>query len=128
MWYARAPIPQNMRMETGKTGEDLAENFLRANGYKILERNKRTRFGEIDIIAKENGQIVFVEVKTRTSDLYGLPQESVTKRKLMRIQRLAQIYLREKSLQNKSFRVDVISIQLQKMGGVSNMQHIKDVA
>jgi putative endonuclease len=77
----------------GSAGEKLAEQFLRKQGYKILERNYRKKFGEIDIIARHRRAVVFVEVKTRSSVDFGLPEESVKPDKLRRIEKAAEFYL-----------------------------------
>lgn len=62
----------------GKSGEDKAVKYLKRNGWKIVERNYKNPFGEIDIIAKKDDTVAFIEVKTRTSDIYGAPSEAVT--------------------------------------------------
>ncbi len=61
----------------GKLGEDIAEKFYRKRGYKVLDRNFRTKRGEIDLIVEKNNQVIFVEVKTRTGERYGEPREFV---------------------------------------------------
>lgn len=115
------------KKEIGESGEAIAEKFLRAGNYEILAKNYRTRAGEIDIIAKKDKKLAFIEVKTRTSEICGLPQESVTKRKLIRIMKSAMFYLMENNIENNSFRIDVISVQLEKTGKVARIEHIKNV-
>jgi len=100
-----------MSKEIGDAGEDLACQILEEKGYKILERNYRSRFGEIDIIAELGKVVVMVEVKYKEDQGYGLPQEAVTKQKLRKITRTAQIYLRDKELLNLDWRVDVLAIE-----------------
>ena len=74
--------PQDLHKKfLGKKGEKLVVEYLKKHGYKILKTNYRTPFGEADIIAEDGDEIVFVEVKTRTSDRYGTPAESVVKKK-----------------------------------------------
>lgn len=77
----------------GKIGEDAACAALEEKGYEILERNYRCKEGEIDIICRKNNNISFVEVKTRQSDLFGLPREAVTKEKQKTIRNVAAYYL-----------------------------------
>lgn len=96
-------------IEFGKTGEEKAVEFLKNNGYKIIERNYRTKIGEIDIIAKHKKEIVFIEVKTRSSDDFGMPEESVNERKLKRIEKVAEIYLKSKKI-NLPYRFEVLTI------------------
>ena len=81
------------RGKLGRRGEAIAVSFLKRQGYKIIERNYRSKLGEIDIIAREKDNIVFVEVKTRRSDDFGLPQEAVSYRKQYRLTKIALGYL-----------------------------------
>lgn len=94
----------------GKRGEDEAARFLRDNGYKILARNIRTKFGEIDIIATESDTICFIEVKSRGSLDWGEPCEAVVAGKQKRISRSAVSYLKERGLLEKKSRFDVVSV------------------
>lgn len=96
-------------VEIGKIGEEKAVEFLRKNRYKIIERNYRTKIGEIDIIARKNREIVFIEVKLRTSNKFGLPQESVNKKKIEKIEKISQIYLNSKKI-NLPYRFETLSI------------------
>ena len=79
--------------DLGRKGELWACRYLKKEGYRILERNYTTKVGEIDIIAEEQGVLVFVEVKTRLNDAYGLPREAVDRGKQHKIIRVAQMYL-----------------------------------
>ncbi len=99
-----------MSREIGKIGEDLACEILTGSGYKIIERNYFARFGEIDIIAKENNDLVFIEVKYRKDEGFGSALDAVTRKKLKKIHKSALIYLSEKGLTNVDWRVDVIGI------------------
>lgn len=94
----------------GEKGEDLAVDFLKAQGYKIICRNYRTRLGEIDIIAKDKDVLSFIEVKTRASERFGLGKESVSTAKQRQIAKSAIIFLKEKRILNKKSRFDVISV------------------
>lgn len=96
--------------KVGNKGEDLACKYLQNRGYTILERNFRIRGGEIDIIAKDRDQIVFVEVKARYSHEYGLPRESITYFKLKALQKSALFYLQKKGWLDKSYRFDFVGI------------------
>ena len=94
----------------GNSGEEIALKYLKNNGYKILFSNFKTQIGEIDIIAKENGVIVFVEVKTRTSNYFGLPREAVNAHKQYKIRQVATQYLKKYSDVDNACRFDVIEI------------------
>ena len=94
----------------GNSGEDCAVEFLKSEGCTILERNYRTPFGEIDIIAKDDDFIVFVEVKTRRSLRCGNPFEAVDIRKQRRISKVALDYITRRGLHDAPARFDVIAV------------------
>lgn len=95
----------------GKEGEEIAAAFLRAKGYEIIEMNKRFGRAEIDIIAKIGNEYVFVEVKTRTSDYFGFPEEAIDKRKIKLMGKAAEQFSSEKN-DNLEIRFDMISLVL----------------
>lgn len=105
---------------TGTGGEDMAVKYLLSKGYKILARNYTTKIGELDIVAKDKGTIVFVEVKTRKSDFFGLPREAVTYTKQRKIRMVATQYLKVHGGINQACRFDVIDI----LGG--EISHIEN--
>ena len=94
----------------GKNGEDIATEYLMKNNYKVIERNFYCKSGEIDIIALKNNYIVFIEVKSRSNDKYGLPSEAVTKSKLEHLYKTARYYLYTRNLQDEFVRFDVIEV------------------
>ena len=94
----------------GREGEDRAAQFLKKQGYKILERNYRTPQGEIDLIALHRGEVVFVEVKTRTNEAYGAPELAVNPRKQQRMIKAALVYIKYKKLHQVPCRFDVVAI------------------
>ncbi len=100
------------KTQQGAYGEELACDFLKKQGYKILERNFRIRGGEIDIIAIEDNTLVYVEVKTRSSNYFGYPEESVTPRKIKFLERAAKFYRNNRSYQKLPSleRIDVITV------------------
>jgi len=95
------------RRSLGDRGEALAAASLRKQGYKILERNYRTPLGEIDLIARHRGALVFIEVKTRTSNRFGAGQDAVHHGKQARLRKLADYYLKQKRLGEVTIRFDV---------------------
>jgi len=97
-------------IELGKYGEKLAVNYLKKMHYKILTTNFKSKNGEIDIIAKDGEFIVFIEVKYRSSKLYGMPSEAVEKHKQQKIKMVAMKYLAGNPLESDFIRFDVVQI------------------
>ncbi|MDP8244468.1 MAG: ribonuclease HII [Candidatus Hinthialibacter antarcticus] len=113
-------------LRKGKRGENVAARLLEDNGYAIWERNYKIRGGEIDLIVNRGMLIVFVEVKTRTSDKFGAPLESITKRKAQTMIRTAERYLFDRDLLHGwDIRYDVISVYTPK-GEAPQIEHIED--
>ena len=100
----------NQRQQFGAIGETIAARHLKKKGYKILDRNYRTKLGEIDIVAKDKDTIVFVEVKARRSSQYGSPKWAVTPKKQRKISMAALFYLKETKQIRAKARFDVVSI------------------
>ncbi len=98
--------------ELGKLAEDFAVRFLQDKGYKIIDRNFRSRFGEIDIVAEESGTLVFVEVKARWSRKFGSPEEAVTPSKLYKIKKTADYYALINSKTDRKMRIDVVALEI----------------
>lgn len=94
----------------GAEGERIAVRFLKKKGYKILQRNYRSKGGEIDIICYDHGCIVFVEVKTRFSNAYGAPELAVNEAKRRQIIKTASHYTAQKKIEGVDLRFDVVSI------------------
>ena len=108
----------------GQIGEEYALTILKNNGYQIIQRNFRSKIGEIDIIAKDKGTLVFVEVKTRWSAKFGKPEEAVTPRKLNKIKRIGEYYLLTHTNLPKKLRIDVVAIEVEG-GNVKSARIIK---
>ena len=100
------------RIQTGKRGEDIAAAYLKNRGYRIIERNYKCLFGEIDIVAKDGDTVVFVEVKSRKSEKFGDPQGAVGREKQKKISRISLKYLEEKHLYPCDARFDVVAIKI----------------
>ena len=96
----------------GQWGEDLACDYLKENGYRILERNFKNRFGEIDIIARDQDVLCFIEVKTRTSREFNHPFEAMSRFKQHRLMRMAMGYLIFKKQEHAQARFDVVGISI----------------
>lgn len=103
-----ASPPSHLRL--GKKGEDLAEAFLKKKGYRIIERNFKCPFGEIDLIARDGKTVVFVEIKARTRATLSPPYLAVNKSKRKKIQKSAEYYLNIKKAGPVECRFDIVSI------------------
>lgn len=95
----------------GGWGETIAAEYLTGNGYVILERNFRTQYGEIDLIALDKEILVFVEVKTRTSRKFGYPEEAISPKKKEHLLASAQSYLQTHQEMERDWRIDVLAIE-----------------
>lgn len=112
--------------QLGQVGEDIAANFLSECGFAILDRNWRSKRGEIDIVARDGGTLVFCEVKTRRSLAHGFPSEAVTKRKLESFRSSALDWLANHKIRSSGMRFDVISI-LYCADGTSTINHARGI-
>lgn len=108
----------------GRRGEEVAARALEEKGYEILERNFANKFGEIDLIAKDNGTVVFVEVKAKQGEQMGSPEEMISKGKLSRIRHMATMYLGGESV---PCRIDVVAVVFTETGGVDRLTHYENV-
>jgi len=107
----------------GKEGENIAADFLKKKGFRIIEKNYRTAFGEIDIIAQDRGVIVFVEVKTRSAITFGYPFEAVNPKKREKIRKVALCFMKRQNKESPA-RFDVLSIYFEH--GRQQIEHIQD--
>lgn len=111
------------KQQTGKIGEDIAAEYLKKQGYTIMERNFRCKQGEIDMIAIDKEEIVFVEVKTRHNSNYGLASEAVNQQKKKHLMKTIQYYLYQRNLEDSFIRIDVMEIYIKNNKAYIN--HIK---
>ena len=102
----------NHKKTVGQLGEEIASNALEKEGYRILEKNFSCKQGELDIIAEDKGVICFVEVKARTSEDYGLPEEAVTYWKKRKLLIVAHVYVEKKKIKERDMRFDIVSVNL----------------
>jgi putative endonuclease len=109
---------------SGAWGEELALRYLMRQGYELVERNYRTRYGELDLILRKENTLVFAEVKLRRGVGYGDPLEAVTPRKQATIRSLAEQYLSEKEPDFDTLRFDVVGILVGK--GTPQVRHVED--
>lgn len=119
------PHPGPFRASLGERGEIAACGFLKEHGYEILEKNYKCKLGEIDVIARRGGRLAFVEIKTRTSQQFGTPQEAVHLQKQEKIFKVAQWYIKEKNLAKAPVAFDVVAV-LWREGQAPEMRLIAD--
>ncbi len=111
---------------TARLGEDSACRFLEKLNYKIIDRNFRVGYGEIDIVAVHDNTLVFVEVKTRSSDKFGTPFEAITPWKLKPLIRTAQFYKQTHKNLPEEMRIDAIGVKV--LGSeVTDIEHIQNI-
>jgi len=103
----------NTSKDIGRQGEAMAKKFLKKKGFRIIDENYRTRWGELDLIVQDGKVLVFVEVKTRSQKTFGSPLSAVTAEKQQRIIRMAKTYLAERNMSEVATRFDVIGIKTQ---------------
>lgn len=109
---------------TGGMGERLAEEWLVDKGYAVVERNFRTRWGEIDLIMKQNDLLVFIEVKTKKGVNFGSPEEMWDRRKAARVRRMAAVYLGGREVK---CRIDLVAVVLDPDDRMVSIQHYENV-
>jgi len=115
------------KQELARWGEDTAIEFLKKRNVKILVRNFRTQSGEIDIIGMEDNDLVFFEVKTRSTTQFGYPEDAVDTRKIEKIEIVANEYLDQNNLENQNWRIDTIAIIRNSKNGQHNLKWFKNV-
>ena len=112
------------RAVTGQVGERVAAAHLERTGHRILERNYRCTYGEIDLVAEEGAELAFVEVRTRSGPSFGSPEESITWPKKQRMTRCALAYLSERQVKDRRWRIDLIAVLLER-GQVTRLEHYR---
>jgi putative endonuclease len=113
------------RQGLGRTGERLAADALMSKGYCILERNFRCRQGEIDLVAEDEQDLIFVEVKARRGVSFGLPEDALTMRKQRKLMEVASYYLDLHACSDRSWRIDVVAVQFSSSGKLEEIRIYK---
>jgi len=102
---------KKLNLQTGKIGEEIAKKYLQKKGYKIIEQNYKTKYGEIDLVCQKEKELVIVEVRTKMGDMYGTPEDSLTKKKLRKIWLNGLAYTKQKRWQGP-WRIDAVCLLL----------------
>lgn len=115
-------------LKKGKLGEDVARKYLEDKGYIIIGQNYRNKYGEIDLIARDRNNLVFVEVKTRIGEQFGLPEDAINKDKIRRLIRNSQAYLTfNLDKDYKTLRIDAICIVIDQDKQVKRINHYQNI-
>ena len=114
-------------LEIGQLGENIAKEYLEKKGYKILEQNYKNKYAEIDLIAKYKDILVFVEVKTRIGEQFGLPEQALNRNKIHRLIRNSQAYMFKKKYNNMNYKIDAVCIVLDENRQLVRINHYKNI-
>ncbi|MDP3143259.1 MAG: YraN family protein [Candidatus Omnitrophota bacterium] len=116
------------KQNIGKLGEDIAVKYLEKHGYKILERNYRKPWGEIDIVAQQSQELVFIEVKTQNQKFEWRPEENITRHKKHQLSRIIITYLKSNKIpEDQNWRIDVLAITLDFKTKNAQIEHIQNI-
>ena len=113
-------------LETGRLGETIAKKYLQAKGYDIIAQNYKTKYAEIDLIARHKGILVFVEVRTKIKEQFGTPEESVNRNKMNKLIKNAQSYAAMKDY-DREYRIDLICVVLDENKKVKRTSHYQNI-
>lgn len=115
----------NTKQIRGAKGESVAQNYLKENGYSIIETNFKCHFGEVDIIASKDNELTFVEVKTRGQEMFGTPAESINYYKQKHIYKVAEYYIYKNKIMNIPISLDAVEVYLFE-DNTPKIEHIKN--
>lgn len=121
---------KQFNFQKGQRGEEIASIYLTRKGFRIIEKNFSTRFGEIDLIGINKDRLVFIEVKLKIGDMFGTPEEMVNRRKLLQVQNTALAYMQkntEIAVKYPLRQIDVVAIVLGSSGDVIRIEHYESV-
>ncbi|MFA4941183.1 MAG: YraN family protein [Patescibacteria group bacterium] len=117
----------NYRQIVGKFGENIAKNYLLRRNYQIISVNEKIGFKEVDIIAKKGDFLIFVEVKTRLSSVFGGAEDAFNFSKFHRLKEAIDDYIYKNDLDGNFIRLDFISVDIDKYKKIANIKHYKDI-
>ncbi len=109
----------------GQLGEEIAKEYLQKKGYKIIEHNYRTKYAEIDLITRKDSEFVFIEVRTKTNENFGTPEESLNRNKINRLIRNANAFASKENFQK--YRIDAICIVLDENNKPKRLNHYENI-
>ena len=118
--------PKADNLKTGRLGENLAKRYLQRKGFRIIDENYRTKFAEIDLIAQFKDTLVFVEVRTKIGEQFGMPEESLNRKKINKVIKNAQMYIKYKNYTGKH-RIDSVCIVLNENKKLIRLNHYENI-
>jgi putative endonuclease len=119
-------MTKKLNLKTGQIGEEIAKEYLEKKGLKILDKNYKTKYGEIDLVCKQGKELVIVEVRTKVGDLFGSPEESLGSKKLRKLRLNALSYAGRKWWKG-DYRVDAVCIVLNNNLTVDRLNHYENI-
>ena len=125
----KTKVPKNPKinnLKTGHLGETIAKRYLQRKGFKIIEENYRTKFAEIDLIAKLKDALVFIEVRTKVGTQFGIPEQSLSRRKINKVVKNAQMYMKYKQYGGK-YRIDAVCVVLNENKKLLRVDHYENI-
>jgi putative endonuclease len=120
-------MTQKSNIILGKFGEKIASEYLQKKGFKIISTNFKKKHGDIDIVAYDHETLVFIEVKTRSNDEYGQPEDTINTYKIKRLIQSANYYCLTNNIRNKSLRIDIISIKVPENIKKITIKHFQNI-
>ena len=117
----------NFNLLVGRKGEELAAKYLKKKGFRVLEKNFKNRFGEIDLIVFKKGLLVFVEVKTRVGSVDFNPEWAINFNKVSRVQKMAQVFLAQNKIDYQDLRIDVVCVCLSREKKLLKIDHYENM-
>jgi len=118
--------PKKDNLKTGQLGESLAQEYLKKKGFEIIDTNYRTKLSEIDIIAQFKDIMVFIEVRTRTGDKFGMPEQSLIRKKINKVIKNAQMYMKYKGYTGR-YRIDAVCVVLDNNKELLRLNHYENI-
>ena len=113
-------------LKVGKRGEKEAEVYIKEKGYSVLEKNYKNKYGEIDLVAQKNGELIFIEVRSKTENDFGTPEETVKEKKKKKLKQNALAYTTFKNYEG-FYRIDLICIVFAKEGSLLRLTHYENI-
>ena len=117
---------KEFNLKTGQMGEAIAREYLKKKGYKILAQNFKTKYAEIDLIARQKNEMVFVEVRTKRGETFGTPEESLNRKKMIKLRKNAWAYVGRIGWQGP-YRIDAVCIVLKSDNAVERLEHYENI-